>query len=428
MRHFILVFILIGALSDAQTLPFNFETTPTTEDFINFDGGIATVISNPQQTGINSSSMVAQIVRDGGEIFAGSKLILANNLDFSINGALSMKVFTTAPIGTTVKFKLEGSGSTEIDVLTTVSGEWETLVWDFTGTPSNFNELVFMFDFGNVGDGSASSTFLFDDIEQFDITGGLDQMDLPVDFESPSVYYALTSFEGNTSAIVQDPTDSSNTVGEVTKPSTAGSSAGTTIGTNAGFINDVPLTLTDSKMYVRTWSPDANIPVRLKVEDSDDPTHTVETETNTTVAGQWEVLEFDFINEAPGTASLSFGLDNGWTYNMASIFFNFGTNGATAGNKVYYFDNVAFGSPLSVVENELGSLKIFPNPTNNVWYVKSNSPISSVQIYDILAKQVMSKSVNALATKIDATKLNTGIYFARITAAEQTKVVRLIKE
>ena len=49
---------------------------------------------------------------------------------------------------------------------TTTSGEWETIYWDFTGEPANFNFLVFMFDFGNVGDGSATSTFYFDNIKQ----------------------------------------------------------------------------------------------------------------------------------------------------------------------------------------------------------------------------------------------------------------------
>ena len=32
-----------------------------------------------------------------------------------------------------------------------------------------------------------------------------------------------------------------------------------------------------------------------------------------------------------------------FTYNKASIFFNFGVTGATAGAKTYYFDDLAFG-------------------------------------------------------------------------------------
>ena len=344
----IVTFVLLiftFSIGYSQTLPIDFETGVTTSNFIDFDGGVATVLPNPQSNGINSSATVAQIVRSGGQIWAGSKIDLPANLDFSSEGFISMKVFTAAPVGTVVKFKLEGAGSTERDALTTVSNAWEVLTWDFTGTPPNYNSLVFMFDFGNIGDGSANSTFLFDDIEQFAGSGtGLTQIDLPVTFEDTTVDYTTTDFGGNVSSLVVDPTDPNNMVIQAIKTDQATTWAGTTIGTPAGFATNIPLTLSDSKMTVRVWSPTANTPIRLKVEDFTDPTHTCETETNTTIAGGWETLEFDFANEAPGTAQLSTGLSMGWTYNMASIFFNFGTDGLTAGEQTYYFDDVQFGS------------------------------------------------------------------------------------
>ena len=168
------------------------------------------------------------------------------------------------------------------------------------------------------------------------------QIDLPVDFESTTVDYTLTDFGENSSSVVVDPTDANNTAAEVIKTAIAATWAGTTIGTDAGFATNIPITLTNSKMTVRVWSPDAGTPIRLKIEDANDNTHTCETEVNTTVAGGWETLEFDFTNEAPGTESLSVGLSNGWVYNKASLFFNFGTDGATAGEKTYYFDDVLF--------------------------------------------------------------------------------------
>jgi len=169
------------------------------------------------------------------------------------------------------------------------------------------------------------------------------QIDLPVTFEDPTINYTMSDFGANVSTLVTDPFDPPNMVMQVVKTAQAATWAGTTIGTPAGFSTDIPLSLTDSKMTVRVWSPEAGTPIRLKVEDSNDPTHTCETESNTTVSGEWEVLEFDFINQAPGTELLSVGLDWGWTYNMASIFFNFGTEGSVAGETTYYFDDVMFG-------------------------------------------------------------------------------------
>lgn len=428
MRPVTLLLLLFAfSIGNAQSLPFNFENGITTADFVDFDGGTATVIPNPQMSGINTSATVAQIVRNGGAVFAGSKILLAENLDFTTLNTLSMKVFTTAPIGTTVKFKLEGVGAAERDVQTTVSNEWETLTWDFTGTPANFNFLVFMFDFGNIGDGSANSTFLFDDIEQ--LFGGA-QLDLPVTFEIPGVNYTLTDFEGNQSFIVTDPTDPNNTVAEILKDNLAGSSAGTTIGTAGGFATNIPLTLTNSKMTVRVWSPDAGIPVRLKVEASNDPTQTCETQTNTTVAGAWETLEFDFANEATGTAALSFGLGLGWTYNKASIFFNFGTTGAAAGEKTYYFDDVEFeGGPSGTSDYTLQGLKVFPNPAADQWTIKvEDAVINSVEVFDIQGKLMLVLRPDSPTASINAANLATGVYVAKIATASGTGVVRLVKE
>lgn len=423
----LLLSLFIATVGYAQITPIDFESSITTENFIDFDGGIATVIANPQSNGINTSANVAQIVRNGGEIWSGSKISLAANLDFSTFNVLSMKVFTTAPVGTVIKFKLEGNGQTERDALTTVSNEWETLTWDFTGQPADFSDLVFMFDFGNVGDGSTNSTFLFDDVEQ--LFGGA-QIDWPTTFDGNGINYTTTDFGGNISSLVADPTNPSNTVVQAIKTVDAATWAGTTIGTPAGFATNLPFSLTDSKMYVKVWSPDAGIPIRLKVEDSNDPTHTCETETNTTLAGEWEVLEFDFLNQATGTELLSIGLGMGWTYNMASIFFNFDTDGPVAGEKTYYFDNVNFGEALSRVDViEIAGLESFPNPTSNEWTISTdNQKMTSVQIFDLQGKLLFSAQPGSSSVSVNAANFMTGIYVAQVFTEEGMASIKLVKE
>ncbi|MGJ8592493.1 MAG: T9SS type A sorting domain-containing protein [Aquaticitalea sp.] len=412
-----------GSTGGALALPIDFETEPLTDDFIDFDGATASVVANPQSVAPNTSGMVAQIVRDGGQVWAGSKLVVGSNLDFSTLGGISMKVFTSAPVGTTVKMKLEGTGQTELDRLTTVTGEWETITWDFTGQPASFNNIVFMFDFGNVGNGTAASTFLFDDIEQIDLSGGLSQIDIPINFEGDTTNYTVTDFGGNASSLVVDPTDATNMVIQTIKTGGAALWAGTTMSTPAGFATDIPFTTTDTKMYVRVWSPDANIPVRLKVEDRTDPTRSCETESVTTTAMTWEYVEFDFSNEAPGTAAL----DVSYTFDMASIFFNFGTDGATAGEKIYYFDDVSFGAALSVSEFKNSEVKIFPNPTHSQWTIQSKGMISSIQVYNLLGKEILSAAPNTLNTSIDASSLQSGMYIARVTTNNASQTIRLVK-
>jgi len=428
MKHilfFALIFINFHIVV-GQSLPIDFESDITTDNFEDFDGGVASVIDNPSPTGINTSNTVAKIVRDGGAIWSGSKIKLASNLDFTSNNKLSMKVFTSAPVGTVVKFKLEGNGETERDMQTTVSNEWETLVWDFTGTPANFDDLVFMFDFGNVGDGSSNSTFYFDDVEQ--LFGGT-QLDLPVDFEGMGIDYTMSDFGGNSSMLAADPNNSNNQVVEVLKTESAATWAGTTIGTPAGFASNIPLTLDNSVMSVRVWSPKAGTPIRLKVEDSDDPTHTCETETNTTLDGQWEYLEFDFNNQAPGTELLSIGLSMGWTYNMASIFFNFGTEGVITGPTTYYFDEVRFGSPISNIEKiDISYAKVFPNPTNESWMITTEQMnIESYQLFTIDGQLLLGENIESDQFVVDASNLPSGLYFAKLFYNNEVDLLRLVR-
>lgn len=165
------------------------------------------------------------------------------------------------------------------------------------------------------------------------------QLSLPVDFEG-TTDYGLTDFGGTSSSIVADPTNAENMVARTVKTAGAETWGGTTVGGIIGFGTQIPFTASATKMSVRVWSPDAGITVRLKVEQAGVPQVSVETDATTTVANGWQTLVFDFANHATGTAALN--LAN--SYNKASIFFNFNVAGAVAGEKIYYWDDMAFGA------------------------------------------------------------------------------------
>ena len=167
--------------------------------------------------------------------------------------------------------------------------------------------------------------------------------DLPLTWDDGAVTYGVVDFGGNASTIMVDPADANNMIVKSEKTAGAQGWAGTTIGvdvsgTVTSFSKKIPFTNTDTKMSIKVMSPDAGITVRFKVEDASDPTKSVETEAKTTKANEWEVLVFDFSKQADGTALL----DLNKTYNKGSVFFNFNVDGATAGAKTYYWDNVEF--------------------------------------------------------------------------------------
>ena len=156
-------------------------------------------------------------------------------------------------------------------------------------------------------------------------------MDLPVTFDDPTVNYSTIDFGGTMSSVVVDPTNAANMVVQTEKTAGAQTWAGTTLAipgpggpnVDTGFLNPIPFVAGSTTMTVRVWSTGPGLPVRLKVEQQTNNTITCETEALTTATGAWETLTFDFSNEAGGTAALN--LAN--TYNMASLFYNFGANG-----------------------------------------------------------------------------------------------------
>ena len=356
MRKLILFAVSIALCSgiSAQTLapPIDFESMTITYTWNNFDGGGTTVIPNPQVSGINTSATVGQMIKSPGQVWGGSIIEMTNPIDFTTNKIFNMKVYSPVA-GARVLLKVENSTNGGIffekEDTSTVANAWEELTFDFTAinTANSYQKIVLIWELGVMGDGTANSTYLFDDIELIaPVLPPLTQIDLPVTFEDPLVDYTMSDFGNNVSTMIVDPTLPTNMVMEVVKPITAPVWAGTTISTTAGFASVIPLTLTETEMTVRVWSPTAGTPIRLKVENASNNTETCETEAVTTVAGAWETLTFNFANEAAGTATLANGITNGWVFNMASIFFNFGTDGATAGAQTYYFDDVMFGQPV----------------------------------------------------------------------------------
>ena len=430
----LLILFCIPVINAQILLPIDFEDNQVlNEDIIHFNGGSGYVVYNPQIDDNNPSEHVGVIIRDGGDIWAGSYIELDGYLDFSTNTTLNMRVLSPYP-GLMVKFKIEGDigefpsePATERDAYTTATNEWEILSWDFSGEPSDtFRKLVLMFDFGNVGDGTADSTFYYDDIYQTDPSGGLAQIDLPVTFEDPSVYYSFTDF-GNNGPTTLVETVSGN-YARVEKSSAAESWAGVTIGTDAGFATNIPVTTENSKMYIDVYVQGNNaptgLPIRLKIENSNDPTQSVETEAFNSVVNSWETLEFNFSNEAEGTAALN----PDYPFDKASVFFNFGSPGSgsdTDGNGVvYYFDNVSFGSTLSVEENLFENYKVYPNPFKSMLNIHGIEGREKIYIHDILGKEIFKGIGNET---INLEDLDKGSYFLVISKDGQENSFKIIK-
>jgi len=339
MKHFFtfLVGMMFAFSINAQYIYNDFDANQN-ETFLG-DPNIPTVVANPDISGINTSAGVAEWLRAAGSQWTHVYTIVEGTIDFSTGTTFQLKVYS--PIACEVLFKLEASSnpaiSTEVMGNVTTPNAWQLITYDFTGAASGtYDKVVIFFDFAT----TTENTFYFDDVIGPEYSGGGVgvPVTLPVTFDDPDVNYGLTDFGGNSSEIIVDPTDDANKVAKTIKTESAELWAGTTVGGVVGFPTPIPFAEGSTIMSVKVWSPAAGTPIRLKVEDFNDVTITCETETNTTVAADWEIILFDFSNEAPGTAELNLANN----YNKASIFFNFGTTGAVAGEQTYYWDDMEF--------------------------------------------------------------------------------------
>jgi hypothetical protein len=270
MKKFTL-FILIVAIAGfvkAADLPLDFETGTYT--FTDFDGGATTVISNPQSSGINTSTKVAKMVKSAGQTWGGSWIGLANPIDFSKNKLFKMKVFSPR-VGAKVLLKVENNTnagiSYEKQMLTTVANAWEEISFDYSliDVTKSYQKIVFIFDNGTMGDGSANFTFLFDDIVLTTSGTVAENPTLPLDFESATIEYNFINFDGGVATVIDNSQSSgintSAKVGKMVK------NAGQPWG-GSWIALAAPIDFSAKKLFkMKVFSPRVGAKVLLKVEN-----------------------------------------------------------------------------------------------------------------------------------------------------------------
>ena len=140
----------------------------TAPAFEGFGGASTEVIDNPDATGDNTSTKVAQSTKPvGAEVWAGSFFDMAAPLDLVNSTSISVKTWSPAA-DAVVRLKIEDQSDNtkfiEIDASTTVSEAWETLTFDLSAAAPavdptvSYDRVVLFFDFGVSPAGDAAYT------------------------------------------------------------------------------------------------------------------------------------------------------------------------------------------------------------------------------------------------------------------------------
>ncbi|WP_452221248.1 T9SS type A sorting domain-containing protein [Lacinutrix salivirga] len=188
------------------------------------------------------------------------------------------------------------------------------------------------------------------------------------------------------------------------------------LGMVTNYANGVDLSQMET-MHIDYWTPDTNeISIKL-VNTTLNPVEEDIESLGATVTGSWQSVEIDMSGFA-SRSSQAVTLDK-----ITQILID------PSAPSLVYIDNFYFykGNALSTDEFSQNEFVAYPNPTNNNWTIKGNNTIKTVQVYDVLGKQVITLSPNTDNVSIDATSLNSGLYFAKVNSANGSKSIKLIK-
>lgn len=246
------------------------------------------------------------------------------------------------------------------------------------------------------------------------------QINLPVTFEDANTNYTMSDFGGIVTSPAIDPKNSANHVMKAVKTAGAQVWAGTTIGTGAGFASVIPLSVANLKMTVMVYSPAVGLDIKLKLDNHANANNglSVETDVKSTVANQWETLTFDFSKPASGTPAWS--ASN--TYDLASIFFDFGNNGT---GSTFYFDNLMMGPP-SLVQISLPAT--FDDATVDYTVSDFGGNSSSLVTDPVSSSNHVIKSIKTSGAQVWAgTTIGTALGFTSFIPVTNTRTKMTVK-
>jgi hypothetical protein len=144
--------------------------------FENVDNPPLQFVTNPDQSGVNTSATVAMFTaRQAGQPFAGTQTLDKETFTLDASNAI-VKIMVYKPVISDVGIKFEqGAASTgEIKVANTVVNQWEELTFDFSGVigpiNTNITGLVVFPDFQ--GGRTSDNIVYFDNISFSPVGGG----------------------------------------------------------------------------------------------------------------------------------------------------------------------------------------------------------------------------------------------------------------
>lgn len=392
----LIIFCFATLFSYGQEV-YDFETEATSLYFQNFsstlEGVLTSVIDNPDQSGINESSKVGELIKPANsQPWAGgfSNPNPANGVDATNGGQICIDVWLDEP--GSFAMKLEGSSTAdnwEVSKVATTSGMWEQICYSFDepsdvgGHPATGNMFTTIVIFRDLGTAHETDKVTYFDNISIEPANSGPVTTVILDFETEGKNTDFQHFGSTLDPMVfsaianpdQSGINVSDSVFALVKPAMAQSWAG-------AFSNPNPETLIDAsnggQICIDVWMDHiGNITLKLEGEQNGGPNWILSGE-NTTM-NQWETVCLDFSEasiEDPFTPA------TGGVYSTVVMFADFMQVGGEE-DVTTYVDNIVVQSSSVAVEGNVkfavdmngyaGSFtNVYVSGTFNDWSGNSN--------------------------------------------------------
>ena len=185
-----------------------------------------------------------------------------------------------------------------------------------------------------------------------------------------------------------------------------------------------------------------NVVVKVDVDESKYDLHSLQVLNTSHVSRtliHGNTVEFVFAN-----IELAAGAGDPPVGGHGNVLFKIKTRATLAvGDEVEKTANIFFDYNAPIVTNEAKttfaelsnpdfqqdkSITLYPNPTNSVININSDTMIEQIELFDIQGRLLQTTIENKKAVKLNIADKSDGVYFVRITTANGKKVEQIIKE
>ena len=417
----------------AQTLPLDFEVSEDNA-FVPFNDATATVVVDPT----DASNQVLELVSNGAD-FDGATITMGTYIDLSddTNNTITFEMWAADASTRTHLLQLKGgtgaSPQTQLYFSTTAAG-WQTITLNFSNAgPTLSNDYLLMDFFADAGVGNtATGTYYIDDID------GPNGSAVPIDplpataapmpnypdaevysiYNDSNNYSTVFPFTYGFGAISSEP-DLDNTGVENLAYKFNFGIQGFGQGVESG--DDIDVTAFNFVTFDYWAGSGLNGFNVVMINEGLEYTYRVgvdeaiETET-------WIKVEI------PMTFFTNLGFNNAefFQWKMGPL------NNSIENAGFAYIDNILLTENQSTLSNDSFSqaeFRTYPNPTQDVWNIRTTENVQKVEVYNIAGRLVKKLNVNASEVSINASELSTGVYLAKISNEfDQTRTIKLIKE